>query len=125
MNRILSRAKLLQATFANWHFDHTVNRSVIGEYSFSPEGINLVSALYFSQNVALPVALHFVLKTELFTDPKTGKERFQSPITKNEIAQTMVASAVKKQIIFRYVLADTWSRKCPLGGISQSPQRIT
>lgn len=99
---------MLQATFANWHFDHTVSRSVIGEYSFSPEGINLVSALYFSQNVALPVALHFVLKTELFTDPKTGKERFQSPITKNEIAQTMVASAVKKQIIFRYVLADTW-----------------
>ena len=106
-----------ESELINWHFDHTVSRSV--------KGINLVSALYFSQNVALPVALHFVLKTELFTDPKTGKERFQSPITKNEIAQTMVASAVKKQIIFRYVLADTWSRKCPLGGISQSPQRVT
>jgi DDE superfamily endonuclease len=89
-----------QSELINWHFDHTFNRSV--------KGINLVSALYFSQNVALPVALHFIQKTELFTDPKTGKDRWKSPITKNEIAQSMVASALKKQIVFRYVLADTW-----------------
>jgi hypothetical protein len=56
----------------------------------------------------LPVALHFILKTELFTDPKTGKDRWQSKVTKNEIARQMVAGAMKKQILFRYVLADTW-----------------
>ena len=89
-----------ESDLINWHFDHTVNRSV--------KGVNLLSALYFSQNVALPVSLHFVLKTELFTDPKTGKDRWQSKVTKNEIAQLMIASVLKKQIPFRYVLADTW-----------------
>jgi hypothetical protein len=89
-----------ESELINWHFDHTINRSV--------KGVNLLSALYFSQNVSLPVSLHLVLKTELFTDPKTGKERWQSPITKNEIARQMIASTVKKQIPFRYVLADTW-----------------
>jgi hypothetical protein len=89
-----------ESDLINWHFDHTVNRSV--------KGVNLLSALYFSQNMALPVALHFVHKTELFTDPKTGKDRWQSPVTKNEIVRTMIASCLKKQIPFRYVLADTW-----------------
>lgn len=89
-----------ESELINWHFDHTVNRSV--------KGINLVSALYLSQNVALPVALHFILKTELFSDPKTGKDRWHSALTKNEIAQAMIASARKKRIPFRYVLADTW-----------------
>lgn len=73
-----------ESELVNWHFDHTVNRSV--------KGVNLLSALYFSQNVSLPVSLHLVLKTELFTDPKTGKERWQSPITKNEIARPMFHS---------------------------------
>jgi len=89
-----------ESELVNWHFDHTVNRSV--------KGINLLSALYFSQNIALPIALHFVLKTELFTDPKTGKDRWQSKVTKNEIARQMIAGAVNKQILFQYVLADTW-----------------
>lgn len=89
-----------ESELINWHFDHTVKRSV--------KGINLLSALYLSQNVALPVALHFVLKTELFTDPKTGKDRWQSKVTKNEIARQMIAGVVKKQILFRFVLADTW-----------------
>lgn len=89
-----------ESELVNWHFDHTVNRSV--------KGINLLSSLYFSQNISLPLALHFVLKTELFTDPKTGKERWQSSVTKNEVARQMVAGAVKKRVRFRYVLADVW-----------------
>ena len=74
----------------------------------SVKGVNLLSALYFSQNVALPIALHFVLKTEIFTDPKTGKDRWRSVVTKNQVAQAMISSVMKKQIPFRYVLADTW-----------------
>jgi len=89
-----------ESELINWHFDHTVNRSV--------KGVNLLSALYFSHNVSLPVSLHLVLKTERFTDPKTGKERWQSPVTKNEIARQMIACVRQKQIPFRYVLADTW-----------------
>lgn len=89
-----------ESELVSWHFDHTVNRVV--------KGVNLVSALYYSQDVSLPVGLHFVLKTELGTDPKTGKDRWQSPVTKNEILRQMVSATVQKQIPFRYVLADTW-----------------
>lgn len=89
-----------ESELITWHFDHTVGRSV--------KGINLVSALYHSQGMSLPVALHLVVKTELATDSKTGKEKWQSPITKNEVFCQMVASTLQKAIPFRYVLADTW-----------------
>ncbi len=89
-----------ESELITWHFDHSKNRSV--------KGINLVSALYLSQDVSLPVALHLIHKTELATAPKTGKERWQSPKTKNQIAREMIASVLQKQIPLRYVLADTW-----------------
>ena len=83
-----------------WHYDHTVGRNV--------KGINLLSALYVSQEVSLPVAFHLVHKTELVTDTKTGKQKWQSPVTKNEISRQMIQSTLQKQIPFRYVLADSW-----------------
>ena len=89
-----------ESELITWHFDHTLGRSV--------KGINLVSALYQSQDMSIPVALHLVLKTELGKDPKTGKDKWQSPITKNEVLRQMVTSTVHKAIPFRYVLADTW-----------------
>jgi hypothetical protein len=89
-----------ESELITWHFDHTKNRAV--------KGINLLSALYLSQGVSLPVAFHLIQKTQRVTDPKTGKERWQSPQTKNEIARQMIASVVQKQIPLRYVLADTW-----------------
>jgi hypothetical protein len=82
------------------HFDHATGRYV--------KGINLMSCLYFSQDVSLPVNFHLIQKTELVTDPKTGKEKWQSPCNKNEIAREMIASAVNRQIPFRYVLNDIW-----------------
>ena len=104
-----------ESELITWHFDHTVNRHV--------KGINLVSCLYHNQQASLPVGFHLVHKTELTTFEKTNKkgevvicERWQSPVTKNEIARTMVSSAIAKQIPFRYVrskqvltaLTDAW-----------------
>jgi DDE superfamily endonuclease len=83
-----------------WHFDHVKNRAV--------KGINLLSALYYSQDTSLPVAFELIKKTELVFDKKTGKDKWKSPRTKNEYARDMIAAAVHKQIPFRYVLADTW-----------------
>lgn len=83
-----------------WHFDHSHNRMV--------KGINLLSCLYFSQGVSLPVAFHLIQKTELVQDRKTGKDKWQSPRTKNEMAREMIACAVSRQIPFRYVLNDVW-----------------
>jgi hypothetical protein len=85
------------------HFDHVTGRYV--------KGINLMSCLYLSdcsQGVSLPVNFHLIQKTELVQDPKTGKDKWQSPINKNEIARQMIASAINRQIPFRYVLNDIW-----------------
>jgi SRSO17 transposase len=89
-----------ESELVNWHFDHVTNRTV--------KGINLLSALYLSGDVSLPVAFHLIHKTQRVTDSKTGKERWQSPKTKNEIARDMIGSVVQKQIPLRYVLADAW-----------------
>ena len=89
-----------ESELISWHFDHATGRTV--------KGINLVSALYLSQEVSLPVAFHLIHKTERITDKKTGQERWQSKQTKNEIARARIESVRQKQIPFRYVLADAW-----------------
>jgi hypothetical protein len=89
-----------ESELITWHFDHSTNRTV--------KGINLLSALYLSQGTSLPVAFELIKKTVLVADPKTGKDKWQSPRTKNEYARDMIASVTRKQIPFRYVLADSW-----------------
>ena len=89
-----------ESELITWHFDHCQNRTV--------KGINLLSALYRSQDTSLPVAFELIKKTERVTDKKSGKDKWQSPRTKNEYARDRIASVVRKQIPFRYVLADVW-----------------
>ena len=64
--------------------------------------------MYHNQGVSLPIGYELVLKTEFYFDKKAQKMKRRSPITKNEHAMAMVAQAVKNQIPFEYVLADTW-----------------
>jgi DDE superfamily endonuclease len=96
-----------ESELISWHYDHSQGRTV--------KGINLLSALYLSHEVSLPVAFELIQKTLLATDSKTGKDKWVSPVTKNELARQMIASVVKmiasvvkKQIPVRYVLADVW-----------------
>ena len=87
-----------------WHFDHTVGKSV--------KGINLMSALYQSsyqgQEVSLPVAFELIKKPDIVTDPKTGREKRQGKVTKNELFRSMLQTCVHNQLPFRYVLSDAW-----------------
>ena len=83
-----------------WHWDHTVNRSV--------KGINLLTCLYYSQEVALPVAFELVKKPDFITDPKTGKQKRAARITKQEQYRQMLAVCVANKLPFRYVLNDSW-----------------
>jgi hypothetical protein len=89
------------------HWDHSKNRN--------EKGINLLTAFYHTQSVALaeplriPVAFECVKKTVRFLDAKTGKEKRKSPITKNEMMRSLLQNAVENQHLkFRYVLADSW-----------------
>lgn len=83
-----------------WHWDHCKNRNI--------KGINFVSALYYSQTVAMPVGFEIVAKTEHYIDEKTGQAKRRSPVTKNEMARQLIRQAVTNQLCFAYVLADIW-----------------
>ena len=89
-----------ESELITWHYDHSQGRTV--------KGINLLSALYFSRGVSLPVGFELIQKTLLTTDAKTGKDKWVSPHTKNELARDLIQRATQKQIAFRFVLADIW-----------------
>ena len=91
----------------SWHWDHSKGANV--------KGINLLTAFYHTESPAssealrVPVAFECVKKTVTVLDKKSGKEKRQSPVTKNEMMRSMVKQAIDNQhITFRYVLADSW-----------------
>jgi len=89
-----------------WHWDHSKKKSI--------KGVNMLNAFYhtqdanMSQPLRIPVGFELILKTVLFCVIKTKKEKRISPVTKNELMRTMIAQAIHNQLIFKYVLADSW-----------------
>ena len=83
-----------------WHWDHSNQRNV--------KGINFLTALYVADKVSLPVAFDLITKTETFVDPKTGKQKRRSQITKNARYRMLLQIVAHNQIRFRYVLNDAW-----------------
>lgn len=84
----------------NWHYDHSKGRAV--------KGINIISALYYSRGVKVPVVFDLVRKTKTVADKKTGKEKRISEKTKNEQYRQMLKVCAKNNIKFKYVLNDVW-----------------
>lgn len=83
-----------------WHYDHTSGQSV--------KGINFMSALYYSREIALPVGFTLIAKTEQYVDRKDGRVKRRSPISKNAYFRQMLQQTVANQIPFGYVLNDVW-----------------
>ena len=83
-----------------WHWDQSQQRNV--------KGINFLTALYQVGEVALPVAFDLVTKTEEYVDPKTGRRKRRSAITKNARYRMLLSLCVHNQVRFRYVLNDVW-----------------
>jgi hypothetical protein len=54
------------------------------------------------------VAFDLVTKTEAYVDPKTGKTKRRSQLTKNARYRQMLQICGHNQIQFRYVLNDSW-----------------
>ena len=84
----------------NWHFDHTVGRSV--------KGINLLNCIYHSNGENLPVAFKLITKPIQYSDIKTRKIKRKSETTKNEDLIEILKACKKNQLKWRYVLADSW-----------------
>lgn len=83
-----------------WHWDHCLGRNV--------KGVNFLTCLYRTQEVALPVAFQLIQKSQWTTDKKTGKPKRVCPKTKNDYFREQIAQCRKNQVPFRYVLADSW-----------------
>lgn len=83
-----------------WHFDHCTGKTV--------KGVNIISLLYYSQDVSLPVGFTIVDKTILLTDPKTGKQKRVSSKNKNEHFRDLLLTAKRNNMQYKYVLADVW-----------------
>lgn len=83
-----------------YHWDHTKNRSV--------KGINILNCLYHNQGISLPIGFDVIHKEESFIDPKDGKQKRRSTISKNELLRDQLKQAQHNQITYRYVLTDIW-----------------
>ena len=83
-----------------WHYDHSQGKSV--------KGVNIVSAIYYSNGYRIPVTFDLVRKTKTVFDEKTKKEKRISEKTKNEQYREMLKVCVKNIIKFKYVLNDVW-----------------
>lgn len=82
-----------------WHYDHTQNKNV--------KGINLLNCLYHRGDIDIPLSFDIVTKPNIFTDDK-GCVKRKSDKTKNARLLDMFDMAIKNQIKFDYVLADSW-----------------
>lgn len=83
-----------------WHYDHSKQQNI--------KGINFLSCLYQTNEISLPIGFDLVRKTEKYLDPKTGKEKRRSSISKNELARSQIEYALKNKVKFRFVLFDVW-----------------
>jgi hypothetical protein len=83
-----------------WHYDHSKGQSV--------KGVNIISAMYYSNGFRIPVSFDLVRKTKTVIDEKTKKEKRISEKTKNEQYREMLKVCIKNNIRFKYVLNDVW-----------------
>lgn len=84
----------------NYYYSHSKHMQV--------KGINILSAIAGFSKVAIPIDYHIVKKTEEVIDPKTGKARIVSEVSKNEVARDFIFQALRNKVNFKYVLADIW-----------------
>jgi len=89
-----------------YHYDHSQGRSV--------KGINLLNFVYHvttpqGQEVTLPVAYEVITKPDVYQDPKTGKYKRRSEMSKNDLVrQRLKILSQTNHLPFKYVLNDIW-----------------
>ena len=82
----------------NYHYDHAKGRCV--------KGINQLTALYYSQQVSLPLGYHLAKKTKTIQTKKGDKRVAEQ--TKQALFRDLIRQAMANNIPFEYVLADSW-----------------
>ncbi len=96
---ILEKAHTDPSALICTHWDHSQQRFV--------KGLNFVSLLYQAGELARPIAVELIEKTEAVWDAKAQKTKATSKYTKNEYLRAMLRVA-QQQVAYRYLLADSW-----------------
>jgi len=96
---ILEKAHTDPSALISTHWDHSQQRFV--------KGLNFLSLLYQAGELALPIAVELIEKTEAVWDAKAQKTKAKSKYTKNEYLRAMLRVA-QQQVAYRYLLADSW-----------------
>jgi hypothetical protein len=101
---VIAKPSMDENEIVCWHYDHNEGRNI--------KGIGLLSAFYWTEKdgatVRIPIGYRIIAKTEEYTDKKTGKKCRRSPKSKNEMMHEMVEMAIRNEVKFSYVLADSW-----------------
>jgi len=101
---ILEKAHTDPSALICTHWDHSQGRFV--------KGLNFVRLLYQAGELAVPIAVELIEKTEAVWDAKTQQTKAKSKYTKNEYLRAMLRVALpgrpQQQVAYRYLLADRW-----------------
>ena len=91
-------------SIVTYHYDNSKGKTI--------KGINFMSCCYETswegESVCLPLQIEVIAKTEPYLDKKSGKIRYCSKKTKNEIFKEMLLQIKKNQIKYTYIVADLW-----------------
>jgi hypothetical protein len=68
----------------------------------------LLTTLYQTRDVSIPVAFELIKKMEWAFDERKKKCQRKSPQTKNELYCRMLKACIKNRIEFRCVLSNVW-----------------
>jgi hypothetical protein len=95
-----------ESELVNWHYDHSKGQSV--------KGIGLLSAFYHTQSetqsepLRVPVGYELIRKPIAYSILETRKVKREAEVTKNELLQQLLNQCIRNDLLFRYVLADSW-----------------
>ena len=74
--------------------------------------MNIFSTLYHisskEQVLRIPIAFDIIRKPEFSCDIESKKVKRKSHVTKNELMRIQIAQAIRNNVLFSYVLADSW-----------------
>ncbi len=83
-----------------YHYDHTKGRPV--------KGVNILNCLYCNKDASLPLSYEIIHKEEEYVDPKDGKNKRRSPVSKNQMLRNMLKAIQQNQVKYGYVLTGSW-----------------
>ena len=95
-----------ESELITWHFDHSKGKSV--------KGIGLLTAFYHTQSkehttaLRIPVGYELIRKPIEYCEIKTRKHKRMAEVTKNEQLRRMMLQCIRNDVVFRYVLGDSW-----------------